>query len=158
MTSSRQVPENTGPDSLAVRIENRVFGLMHAVDKGMEGVLSSHNITPLEYRLLRFCRESGECTFTQLSVLLPSDPSRVSRVTHGLVEKGFLRRRRLTNDRRVVLMRLTGGGEELTSQMDRQVNEFYEALVAGISEEDIGAFMSAGSAMMQNYSALGQSD
>ena len=59
---------------------------------------------------------------------MPTDPSRISRMVTKLVDMGLLRRRRLRNDRRIVMLRLTPEGNELTSQLVEQAQLYYAAL------------------------------
>ncbi len=157
MIEPRQLPEDpechqTG--SLASSLEDRVAGLMTAVEKGTMEVLAPDDLIPLEFKMLQFCLYRDECTATQLAEILPTDPSRISRLVHGLVQRGLLSRRRLESDRRVVMLTLTGDGVELTRRLEQRVHEFYQALTEGISEEDLRAFMSASLRMMENYDAL----
>ena len=156
VTEPQRIPEDperrrTAP--LAAGLKDRVAGLMTAVDRGMTEALAPHDLIPLEFRLLHFCMEMGECTATQIAEILPTDPSRISRLVHGLVQRGLLRRRRLTSDRRIVMLRLTGDGVELTRRLEQRVHDFYDALTEGIGEEELGAFMSSSLRMMENYDA-----
>ena len=47
-------------------------------------------LIPLEFKMLQFCLYRDECTATQLAEILPTDPSRISRLVHGLVQRGLL--------------------------------------------------------------------
>ena len=53
-----------------------------------------------------------ECTTTQLAQILPVTPSLISRVVTKMVNRGLMRRRRLRNDRRIVIADVDRGGEE----------------------------------------------
>ena len=135
-------------------LQRRVAALLNAVDRGLTGTLAPYDLIPVELDLLRFCRDRGECTATQMTGILPTDPSRISRLVHRLVEMGLVNRRRLTDDRRVVMLSLTPEGEELVQRMDKLVQKFYEALTEGVSEADLAAFLSAGRRMVNNYDAM----
>ena len=150
-------PEESGqfvPDVL----QRRVAALLHAVDRGLTGALAPHDLIPVELELLRFCRDRGECTATQMTGVLPTDPSRISRLVHRLVQTGLVGRRRLEDDRRVVMLSLTPEGEELVQRMDALVRGFYDALMEGVSEADLAVFLSASQRMMDNYDAMSISD
>ena len=135
-------------------LQRRVAALLNAVDRGLTGTLAPYDLIPVELDLLRFCRDRGECTATQMTGILPTDPSRISRLVHRLVEMGLVNRRRLTDDRRVVMLSLTPEGEELVQRMDKLVQKFYEALTEGVSEADLAVFLSAGRRMVNNYDAM----
>ena len=140
--------------SAAEVLQRRVASLLHAVDRGLTGSLAPHDLIPVELDLLRFCRDRGECTATQMTGVLPTDPSRISRLVHRLVQLGLVGRRRLADDRRVVMLRLTPDGEEVVRRMDALVQEFYEALTEGVSDADLAAFLSASQRMVDNYDAM----
>ena len=148
-------PQELGQAAAEV-LQRRVASLLHAVDQGLTGTLARHELIPVELELLRFCRDRGECTVTQMTGVLPTDPSRVSRLVHGLVQMGLVGRRRLTDDRRVVMLRLTPEGEELVQRLDALVQDFYDALTEGVSEADLAIFLSASERMVDNYEAYEQ--
>lgn len=152
MTSSNQ----PAGSSFGEALEAHVGSLITALDKGMAQVLSPYGLIVLEYKLLKFCLGHDECTATQLADVLPTDPARISRLVNSLVEMGFLSRRRLTNDRRIVMLSLTEPGRDRIIAADRSIQEFFQALVVGIREEDLGAFASAALTMTSNYNALVQ--
>ena len=82
----------------------------------------------------------------------------MSRLVYRMVQMGLLGRR-LTNDRRVVMLSLTSEGEELVQRLDVlaqefYVQEFYEALTEGVSEADLAAFLFASRRMVDNYDAM----
>lgn len=131
---------------------------MAAVDRGMAEVLSPHGLISLEFKLLKFCLANEECTATQLAEVLPTDPARISRLVHGLVERDLLTRRRLTSDRRIVMLSLTDAGREQTRQADLDIQAFFGALVEGVGEEDLAAFTSSVLKMQANYDAMGPSE
>ena len=146
-------PQELG-QAVAEVLQRRVASLLRAVDRGLTGTLAPHELIPVELELLRFCRDRGECTATQMTGVLPTDPSRISRLVHGLVQMGLVGRRRLTDDRRVVMLSLTPEGEELVQRMDALVQDFYDALTEGVSEADLAVFLSASERMVDNYDAM----
>ena len=152
MTSIDQPTGNSNGETL----EEYVARLLAAVEKGMAEVLSPYGLIALEFKLLKFCLRNQECTATQLAEVLPTDPARISRLVNGLVEMGFLARRRLTSDRRIVMLTLTEAGRERILESDRAIQEFFEELAQGISEEARSAFVSIAVTMTTNYDILRQ--
>ena len=88
--------------------------LVNAVAKGMAELVAPHDLIPLEFALLRVFLGEEERTTTQLAQILPVKMSRISRVVTKMVGRGLMRRRRLSNDRRVVMLSLTEEGKALT--------------------------------------------
>lgn len=152
---SRDDPDRTSEDPPA-DLEACVAGLVNAVDKGMAVEVAPYGLTSLEFSLLRHCLEE-ECTATHLAQILPVDGSRVSRLVTGLVEKGLVRRRRLRSDRRMVMLRLSDEGRELTSRIVESLKSYDALLTEGIGEEEMRVFVSVASRIIANHSAMQQS-
>ena len=128
--------------------------LVNAVAKGMAELVAPHDLIPLEFALLRVFLREKERTTTQLAQILPVKMSRISVVVTKMVGRGLMRRRRLSNDRRVVMLSLTDEGTALTSELDRRVQGYEAKLSEGVSEEEMAAFASVTSTVMANHSAL----
>lgn len=131
-------------------------GLANAVERGLAKELAPYQLTPMEFNLLRFCliEQGEEITATQLAQMLPVDASRVSRIVTAVVDRGLLVRRRLPEDRRVVMLHLSDEGRELTLQALRGMDAFVAGLMEGISEDDIRVFVSVFSRMVANHAAF----
>ena len=132
------------------RLENVVY-------KGISERATHFDLSPLDVYLLMTCMEMKECTATQLALLLPVDASRISRLVTGLVDMGLLRRRRLRNDRRVVMLRLSPKGEETTSQVTEQMQTYYSKLTEGMNEREMRAFEATAMRIIANYEAMQES-
>ena len=133
-------------------------GLVNVVDKGTAAEVGPYNLIPLEFNLLQVCMERGECTATQLAEVLPVDASRISRVVNRLVEMDLLSRRRLRDDRRVVMLTLTEHGQELTSQVHERVQLYEARLMEGVTDEAMRVFVDTTFKIISNYEALQQPD
>ena len=131
--------------------------LFNALDKAIRQEVAPHGLTSVEYNLLWYCLK-GERTATQLAQVLPIDGSRISRVVTRLVDMGFLRRRRLRNDRRIVMLSLTEEGFELTSRIFQNMRRHYAAFMEGIGEEEMLVFESVISRITANYEAAQKSE
>ena len=138
----------------AEELEACAIGLMNAVEMGISAEVGPHNLTSTEFSLLRACMNIGECTATQLAVLLPVDASRISRIVNGLVNKGLLVRQRQTYDRRVVMLRLTDEGYELTESLNQRVHSYDNRLMAGVTEEEMRAFVAITRKILANHEAI----
>ena len=144
-------------DDAQLDLEAYVGGLVNAVEKGMAAEVTPHGLSPLEFSLLRYCMD-GERTATQLAQVLPVDGSRVSRLVTGLVDKGMLRRRRLRSDRRVVMLRLSDEGRELTSRIIENMRGFDAMLMKGIDAEELSVFASVSERIIANHTAMQESE
>lgn len=134
-----------------------VSDLVRAVIRGMEDEMAPYEVTSIEYGVLRGCMDRGECTATELAAVLPVDASRISRVVNVLVERGLLLRRRLQDDRRIVMLRLSDNGRELTSILNQQMQEYNATLIDNIAEKDLRVFASVTRRVLANRAAMEQS-
>ena len=131
-----------------------VSRLENAVYKGIAAEAAPYDLFPLDVYLLLICQEAGECTATQLAQMLPVDASRISRLVTGLADKGLVRRRRLRNDRRIVMLRLSPQGEQLTSEMTERMQSYYDRLTEGVSEREMRAFAATALRIVSNYDEM----
>ena len=143
-----------GMEEPSVDLGKYVTELIKVVTKGVEDELANHDIIPIEFSVLRLCLERTECTATELAEELPIDASRASRLVNRLVEKDLLVRRRLTEDRRVVMLRLSERGDELARYLLEQLWGYYARLTENIDEDDLQRFASIASVIMANYEAI----
>ena len=134
-----------------------VSTLAQAVNRGIAREMAAHDLLPIDVHLLGVCRDKGECTATELAQLLPVEAARISRLVNNLVERGLILRRRPPNDRRVVMLRLSPEGVELTSEISRRMQELYAGLTQGITEWQLQVFSDAAFRMIGNLEAMADS-
>ena len=121
----------------------------------MANELRSYDLTLVEFNFLTISLEIGrEVTATEMAQLLPVDPPRISRVVSALVAKGLLRRRRLRNDRRIVMLCLTDEGMDLTLRARQGADIIAARITEGISVEEKRVFMSVISKIAANHVAV----
>ena len=141
--------------SPSIDLEPCVASLINAIEKGMQREVAPHAVTPLEFQLLRICQESDkEVTATHLARFLPVDPARISRLVTSLVDKGMLRRRRLREDRRIIMLRLSDEGKALTLKISRNMAAYSNKLTKGIDGHEMQIFASVASRIAANYAAM----
>ncbi len=145
-------PSNTALADLA----SCVTGLTNTLAKGMAGQMTAYGLVPMEFALLRLFLARDEWTTTELAQELPVKVSRISHIVTKMVNSGLMRRRRLSDDRRVVKLALTDQGKELAFDIHRRVQAYIERLSEGVSEEEMAAFISTTSKVMASYDAMAQ--
>lgn len=145
-------PEREPP---LIDLEARAADLGIAATRGISEILAPYGLFAVDFSLLRACMRLGsECNATQLADVVPTDPSRISRIVTKLVDMGLLSRRRLRNDRRIVMLRLTDEGSELTAQLTEDTQAYYSGLLEGIAEEDLRVFEAIVARITENYHRL----
>ena len=85
---------------------------------------------------------------------MPVDPSRISRIVARLVDKGWLRRRRKRDDRRLVMLQLTDDGAELMIDLRDRVGDYNAQLTADVSAEEMRIFTSVALKIIANGNAM----
>ena len=116
------------------------ISLVKAVSKGVEEIVAPFELSTLHFAVLRRFLHREKWTSTELLKLIPVGAPRMSRIVAKLVERRLLRRRRLRNDRRVVILALTQEGTSLTNDMDLRMREYEASLTAGVTEEELAVF------------------
>ena len=140
-------------------LRGSVDGLLTAFYQGAAREAARYNLTTPEFNLLSAClRREEECTATELARILPVDASRISRMVTILVDRGLLKRRRLPDDRRVVMLSLTEEGVEMTSQILQSINQNNARLLEGIDRDEIRVFASVVSRIVANHTAMQESE
>ena len=141
-------------DALPINLAACVGDLINDYSKGTAQQMHPEGISPVEFSLLKACMERRESTATDLAEVLPVDASRISRIVTGLVNKGLLIRRRLRNDRRIVMLRLSEQGKELTSLLGRRLAAYDAKLTENIAEDDLITFRSVIIKILANQAAI----
>ena len=144
----------TGDEAAESTIGESVSALVTAVYRGIAEQVNPHNLNPLDFAVLRSFLRQEEWTTTALANILPVTASRISRVVTKLVDMGLISRRRLRDDRRVVMLSLTEEGSELTLKLHQRVQEYDSRLVEGISEEQLAEFADVAAKIIANYAAM----
>ena len=121
----------------AVRLQNGLRKLTHAIVHGLEQQLSPHGIDAVEYTILGVCTASGPITVKEVRSKVPIDYTQISRTISRLEDKGLVTKRRLKNDRRIVRVQVTSRGQEIMPELMQGALEFYESLVTDIGEEEL---------------------
>ena len=146
-------------ESLPGDLRGSIDRLLTAFYQGAARETARYNLTAREFNLLRAClRREDEWTATEMARILPVDASRISRMVTILVDKGLLQRRRLPEDRRVVMLSLTEEGVELTSEILDVINQNNVRLMEGIDEDEIRVFASVVSRIVANHTAMQSSE
>ncbi len=145
---------SSGEDVQPSDLAEGVVSLVNAFVKGVERQIAPLGLTNMEFALLKTFLEKNEWTVTGLAEVLPADAPRISRVVTRMVERGLLRRRRRTDDRRVVELRLTRDGQELIADLHQRVSEHEEKLLAGVSAEEKETLQAVTAKVLANHAAL----
>ncbi len=89
----------------------------------------SGEVTPQQAETLQLIAEKGAVSTSQLAVILGIDPSTASRNLAGLEEKGYVQRKKGTEDGRQTDIRLTPKGKRLADLATQGANQAFSTLL-----------------------------
>lgn len=120
--------------------EDLITGLMVATAKATELSIAPFRISPLEYRILDKCHKGDANTVTELARIFPVYSPTISRRVSKLVDRGLIRRRRLSSDRRTVRLSLTEEGRVLVQTLSERLKSIQVVLMNEISNDEWESF------------------
>ena len=107
-------------------------GIAHAADKRLE----PQGITHAQWAPLLILRRVRASTVAELARELQTDPGAMTRLLDRLESKGFCRRHRSTDDRRVVNIELTAEGEIAAEKVPAELAQVLNEHLAGFSKTE----------------------
>jgi len=100
-----------------------------------------YGISISQSHILNALAEEGDLTMQQLARRMFKSVSTMTRVAAQLVRRGYVKRRRDPEDRRIVQVSITPQGKAIVAAITRDLVETQKAILAGIpAEEWPGAF------------------
>lgn len=108
-----------------------------------ERMLKPHGISAAQYNVLRILRGAepeGLCRFEVRDRMISRMPD-VTRLLDRLEKSGLISRVRGTEDRRVVLTRLTDQGRELVDALDAEVEAEHQRCLGHMDEKELRKLM-----------------
>lgn len=114
----------------------RLIPLTHRLLK-LEDALKEFDLTKSQLYILAALYYRGFLTMTQVSESISSSKEQATRAVAPLVEKGYLKRFELENDRKHVYIELTDAGRQtIEAVRTRVISGFHERLDVAVSEEE----------------------
>ncbi|MEZ5557013.1 MAG: MarR family transcriptional regulator [Pseudomonadales bacterium] len=108
-----------------------------AFSRALEKLTSQHGVSAGQWRFLRVLWEEDGITQRELADRTGTTEATTVRAVQGLLDAGFISRRRLSNDRRKMRIRLTARGRRLRTELLPLVIAVNERALKGISRRDV---------------------
>ncbi|MXZ47624.1 MAG: winged helix-turn-helix transcriptional regulator [Chloroflexi bacterium] len=153
-TSGPDAADASPADDVPPGVGGHLTSMYSAYVRGRDRLITPYGLTANEFALLRCFIYRDEWTATQLTEILPAAASRISRFVDGLVKRGLLRRRRRSDDRRVVRLMLTDEGERVTHEIAGLVGEHEDRLMDGVTDDEREVSLRVLAKVMANAAAL----
>ena len=119
-------------ESVGYLMKRVLMSIAQAADKRLE----PQGITHAQWGPLFMLRSSRASTVAELARELQMDPGAMTRLLDRLEGKGFCRRLRSTDDRRVVNIKLTEEGGEAADRVPVELAQVMNELLSGFSKTE----------------------
>jgi len=119
-------------ESVGFLMKRVLMSIAQAADKRLE----PQGITQAQWGPLFVLRSRRASTVAELARELQTDPGAMTRLLDRLESKGFCRRERSTDDRRVVHLELTPEGEAAADRVPVELSEVLNEHLAGFSKTE----------------------
>lgn len=146
-------------DSLAEEVSLNILRTAEVVARGIAEALRPHGLTATQYNVLRILRGAppeGMACMEVGSRMLTHEPD-VTRMLDRMERQGLLSRERATDDRRVVLTRITEAGRELVGRLDGPIDQLHRRQLAALGEEELQGLKALLTAVRASASAAASS-
>ncbi len=106
------------------------------LSRGMAQVLRAEDLSMTQYNVLRILRGAPEgCTCGEIAKRMITREPDITRLLDRLEKRGLISRCRQTDDRRVVLTRITPEGLELLAGLDEPVQTAHRSQLGHLGRE-----------------------
>jgi len=123
----------TNLDALTFRFEDIPRALRRIADIAIQ----DYNLNRSQWRLLAYVLREEGLTQTELARLLELERASVGQAIDALEQMNLVERLKSPGDRRVWNIHATKQGRLLVPTLRETINEIYEQMFAGISEQDL---------------------
>jgi DNA-binding MarR family transcriptional regulator len=125
-----------------MEIEMHLYAILKEIyfslDNGDRLLLEGYNLSVPRFYLLKHISENPAITLTQLSTLMLTDKSNITRLIRGVEAEGLVFRQQHSTDGRALSLFLTEKGERLLSNALNAFNNFTQERFAPIHENANG--------------------
>jgi DNA-binding MarR family transcriptional regulator len=110
--------------------------LLREFTRRQEGIFTKGDLAVPDIVIMDALREQGECTMGCLAKMLNLTMSAVTVIVDRMVKKGFVKRERSREDRRVVKVTLMKKGEDTIKGINKERRHMANELFSVLSEKE----------------------
>ncbi len=141
-TIDREIRQTKPFRSLQEQLVINLMRTTRAIEESwIQYLKRNEGISQSQYNILRILRGARPNAVKISEIadrMITRDPD-VTRLVDRLIKQGLARRERDSQDRRVVLVEITGAGMALLSRLDAPVSEYTEGAMAGLKPAQLRA-------------------
>ncbi len=124
---------------------NEMAELMFKMEKACtlkeELFCSAYNLSPMEFRCIRYLSDSCFFSIKKLSVQMNLTPSRLTHLLNGLEKKNLIVRKMDKKDRRIVKVSLTDWGMKFAKEIKEEYIQFHLEILKFVDKEEINSIL-----------------
>ncbi|WP_438447914.1 MarR family winged helix-turn-helix transcriptional regulator [Gorillibacterium sp. sgz5001074] len=132
--------DSTKLDSLIRRYEE-VYMFATRKISSMITDLVSKDLTMEQYYVLHFLDKCGSCASSELADHFGVNRSAITAMIDRLDTKGYVRRVKHGDDRRMVYLEITEDGEQIRGIVEEKIRQLVESYLQELGEEDLENFV-----------------
>lgn len=133
--SSETALASAASGTFANAVQREIYRLVKNYESCDRSCMLEHGVTAAQgYTLLCLPRKGG-MAMSDLSEAMGLAGSTMTRMVDPLVQKGLASRAPDNEDRRIVRVALTEHGREVQRGLEKELEEFFAGILAGLSEE-----------------------
>jgi DNA-binding MarR family transcriptional regulator len=105
--------------------------------------LAKTKISPMQLYVLLLLDEKAEMAMTQISNELLTSKQQMTPIIDKLIEYGFVARRNIKEDRRVVKIFLSSKGKRFLEEQKKQIFDMLKNKIRGLNNDDLDSLYKA---------------
>ncbi|MCI2105287.1 MAG: MarR family transcriptional regulator [Intestinimonas sp.] len=145
---------NQEMDGLISDVSFVVHDLTRTAFAKIDEYLREFGLVRTHASILRLLKISSEMSMTDLSDKLQVTKQNITQLIDKLEKLGYVERSRASNDRRIILIRLSSAGEEFVDNYVKKFYNYFSKLFSKLEPEDLNQFQSDISSLKQILSKL----
>lgn len=128
----------------------QVYQAHRALAKNLDATLAPFDLTSPQWNALNQLQEHGSMTQRELAEKLEKEQATVARLIDRLVKRGLVQRTQHPQDRRANIVEITPKASALLVEVEPMAAASAARIASGISDDDLGVFLSVLDAVRQN--------
>ena len=146
--------DDARPDSPVPNLGAMLISFRRSVMTTTRERIEPFGISVEEFAMLNALRLRGSSPVTRLAHALNYQPGFVGSAAHRLTQEGLMRSRRSRTDRRVIELRLTARGTEVTAEIHDLLEVAFGELLDGATPDQVEAFVDVIHIVRDNFQRL----
>jgi DNA-binding MarR family transcriptional regulator len=116
----------------AERLGNLIFEIIPICEEKEANLADKHGLFEAEFRCLRLFGVDENLNNKEIAKKMKLSESRLTRITDGLVKKGYMKREIDMSDRRQMKLSLSRRGKMLTNKLNNEFVNIHSEILLGI--------------------------